>query len=134
MKLKVTSPIGIVLKEEIQKIDFEALDGHFTLLPRHQDFVTAMPPNIVAYQTTDNQMHYMACNRGILVKKGDGVYVSVHRAVLSETLNDLASVIAIEFKNDDEQRKEVNTAMARLEVGLSRGFMQLKEVANNDGI
>ena len=134
MKLKVTSPIGIVLKEEIQKIDFEALDGHFTLLPRHQDFVTAMPPNIVAYQTTDNQMHYMACNRGILVKKGDGVYVSVHRAVLSETLNDLASVIAIEFKNDDEQLKEVNTAMARLEVGLSRGFMQLKEVANNDGI
>ena len=44
MKLKVTSPIGIVLREEIQKIDFEALDGYYTLLPRHQDFVTAMPP------------------------------------------------------------------------------------------
>ena len=134
MKLKVSSPTGIVLTEEIQKIDFEALDGHYTLLPRHQDFVTAMPPNIVAYQTTDKQMHYMACNRGILVKKGDGVYLSVHRAVLSNTLDDLAEVIAVEFKNDDEERKEVNTAMARLEIGLSRGFMQLKEAVQDGGI
>ena len=134
MKLKVTSPIGIVLTEEIQKIDFEALDGHYTLLPRHQDFVTAMPPNIVAYQTMDGQMHYMACNRGILVKKAGDVYLSVHRAVLSETLNDLAQIIAVEFKNDDEERKEVNTAMARLEVGLSRGFMQLKEATQDGGI
>ena len=60
--------------------------------------------------------------------------MSVHRAVLSETLEDLASVIAVEFKNDDEERKEVNTAMARLEIGLSRGFMQLKEAVNNGGI
>ena len=134
MKLKVTSPIGIVLTEEIQKIDFEALDGHFTLLPHHQDFVTAMPPNIVAYQTSDGLTHYMACNRGILVKKAADVYLSVHRAVLSETLDDLAGIIAVEFKHDDEERKEVNTAMARLEVGLSRGFMQLKEAAQDGGI
>ena len=132
MKLKVTSPIGIVLKAEIQKIDFEALDGHFTLLPKHQDFVTAMPPNIVAYQTMDGQMHYMACNRGVLVKKAAAVYMSVHKAVLSENLKDLSQTIEVEFKNDDEQRKEVNTAMVRLEVGLSRGFMQLKE-AGQDG-
>lgn len=134
MKLKVTSPIGIVLHEEIQKIDFEALDGYYTLLPRHQDFVTAMPPNIVRYETKDGQVHYMACNRGILVKKGNAVYMSVHRAVLSENLNDLLQTIAVEFKHDDEERKEVNTAMARLEMGLSRGFMQLKEAEQNDGL
>ncbi len=130
MKLKVTSPIGVVLKEQIKQIDFEALDGFFTLLPRHQDFVTAMPANIVTYHTLDGNKHYMACNRGILIKKGDAVYMSVHRAVLSDNLTDLSQIIQIEFKQDDEQRKEVNTAMARLEVGLSRGFMQLKEVEN----
>ena len=134
MKLKVTSPIGIVLRAEIQKIDFEALDGHFTILPRHVDFVSALSPNIVCYQTTDEQMHYMACNRGIFVKKGNNVYLSVHKAVLSESLDDLSQTIQVEFKNDDEQRKEVNTAMAKLEIGLSRGFMKLKEEANNVGI
>ena len=134
MKLKVTSPIGVVLKTEIQKIDFEALDGFFTLLPRHQDFVTAFPPNIMRYETMDGLTHYMACNRGILIKKGANVYVSVHRAVLSENLEELSQTIEVEFKNDDEQRKEVNTAMARLEVGLSSGFMQLKEAGQDVGI
>ena len=133
MQLKVTSPIGIILEKEVQKIDFEALDGHFTILPRHIDFVSAMPPNIVSYQTPDRQTHYMACNRGIFVKKGDAVFMSVHKAVLSETLEDLSQIIEGEFKQEDEERKEVNTAMARLEVGLSRGFMQLKEVAQENG-
>ena len=134
MKLKVTSPIGVELKTEIRKIDFEALDGYFTLLPKHQDFVTAFPPNIMRYETTDGLTHYMACNRGILIKKGANVYVSVHKAVLSENLEELSQTIEVEFKNDDEQRKEVNTAMAKLEVGLSRGFMQLKEVGKDVGI
>ena len=134
MKLKVVTPIGVVLRSEIQKLDFEALDGYFTLLPRHQDFVSAMPANIISYQTNDGLKHYMACNKGILVKKGNAIYVSVHKAVLSENLDELSQTIEIEFKNEDEQRKEVNTAMAKLEVGLSRGFMQLKEVGQNVGI
>jgi len=57
MKLKVVTPIGVVLRSEIQKLDFEALDGYFTLLPKHQDFVSAMPANIISYQTTDGLMH-----------------------------------------------------------------------------
>ena len=134
MKLKVVTPIGIALRAEIQKLDFEALDGYFTLLPKHQDFATAMPANIMTYQTSDGFLHYIACNKGILVKKGDAIYVSVHKAVLSENLDELSQTIEIEFKNEDEQRKEVNTAMAKLEVGLSRGFMQLKEAGQNVGI
>ena len=105
-----------------------------TLLPKHQDFVSAMPANIVRYQTMDGLMHYMACNKGILVKKANAIYVSVHKAVLSESLDELSQTIEVEFKHEDEQRKEVNTAMARLEVGLSRGFMQLKEVGQSVGI
>ncbi len=134
MKLKVTSPIGIVLRTEIQKIDFEAMDGYFTILPRHVDFVTALPASIVTYQTTDGQTRYMACNRGLFIKKGGDVFLSVHKAVLSENLADLSQTIEVEFKQDDEERKEVNTAMARLESGLSRGFMRLNEVGTNVGI
>ncbi len=125
MILKVYSPIGIVMEKEIQKIDFEALNGYYTLLPKHVDFVTAMPPNIVKYQTTDNALHYMACNHGILVKQGDIVSMSVQKAILNDNLKTLTEAIQTEFKQDEEERKEVNTAMARLEAGLTRGIMQL---------
>ncbi len=125
MILKVYSPIGIVMEKEIQKIDFEALNGYYTLLPKHVDFVTAMPPNIVKYQTTDDKTHYMACNHGILVKQGDTVSMSVQKAILNDSLATLTNAIQTEFKQDEEERKEVNTAMARLEAGLTRGIMQL---------
>ena len=126
MDLKVYCPIGIVLEKSIQKIDFQALDGYFTLLPKHVDFVTALTPNIVRF-TDGEQITFMACNRGILTKIGNQFVLSAHKVVVSHSLSDLEQTIAVEFKQDDEQRKEINTVMARLEVGLSRGFMKLKE-------
>ena len=126
MKLRVFTPVETFLETEISKIDFEALDGFFTLLPKHVDFASAMPPNILHFTTSNGQTKYMACNRGIVVKKGDEVSLSVHKAVLSDSLQTLSRTIEIEFKQDDEERKEVNTVMARLEAGLSRGFMKLK--------
>ena len=126
MNLKVYCPTGIVLEESIEKIDFQALDGYFTLLPHHVDFVTALTPNIVRFTSGDG-LTFMACNRGILTKIGQQVVLSAHKVVLGHSLSDLEQTIAIEFKQDDEQRKEINTVMARLEVGLSRGFMKLKE-------
>ena len=47
MMFKVFSPIGILVDTEIQKVDFEAIDGFFTLLPKHVDFVTALKPGIL---------------------------------------------------------------------------------------
>ncbi len=133
MILKVYSPVGIVLEQEIRKMDFEALNGYYTLLPRHVDFVTALPPNIVKYQTIDEKIHYMACNHGILVKQGDTVSMSVQKAILNDSLSTLTDAIQTEFKQDEEERKEVNTAMARLEIGLTRGIMRLNEGSVLDG-
>lgn len=125
MILKIFSPTNIILETQITKFDFEALDGYFTILPRHVDFVSAMPPNISKYQTTDGKIHYIACNRGILVKKADTLSISVHKAVLSDDLKTLSETIKTDFKAEEEERKELNTAMARLEVGLTKTFMKL---------
>lgn len=133
MNLKVYCPTGIVLEKSIKKIDFQALDGYFTLLPKHVDFVTALTPNIVRF-TDGTKTTFMACNRGILTKIGQEVVLSSHKVVLSDTLSSLEKTIAVEFKQDDEQRKEINAVMARLEVGLSRGFMRLKEEAANASV
>ena len=107
MKLRVFTPVQTFLETEISKIDFEALDGFFTLLPKHVDFASAMPPNILHFKTLDGQTKYMACNRGIVVKKGDEVSLSVHKAVLSDSLQSLSRTIEVEFKQDDEERKRL---------------------------
>ena len=86
-----------------------------------------MNANILSYITAENQEKFAACHRGIAVKKGDTVTVTVQKAVLGDTLDELERIIREEFKQDEENRKELNAAMARLEAGLIRGFMNLKQ-------
>jgi F-type H+-transporting ATPase subunit epsilon len=132
MKLTIFTPLGTALKSKITKVTMETLDGYHTLLPKHVDFASAMAANIVSYTTEDGIEKYVACHRGIVVKKGDTVTMTVQNAVTGDTLDELTDVINREFKQTDEHRKEINSAMARLERGIIRGFGQLNK-ENFDG-
>jgi alternate F1F0 ATPase F1 subunit epsilon len=126
MKLIVCTPLGEVLNKEVQKISLEFLNGYHTFLPKHIDFASVIKPSIATYTDETGVQKYIACHTGVAVKKGKSITLSVRQAVLSDTLDELKNTILREFKKTDEQRKELNTAMARLEIGLLRGFKNLK--------
>lgn len=134
MKLVICTPLGVILNCEIQKISLECLNGYHTFLPKHIDFASAIKPSIAVYEEVDGTKKYAACHHGIVVKKGKVVTLSVTQAVLGNTPDELKDTILHEFKRTDNQRKELNTAMAKLEIGLLRGFKQLKETDINVGI
>ena len=125
MTLRIFSPTGIVLDTPVDQVDFEAIDGFFTLLPRHTDMVSALKAGILTYHKGENRS-YIACNRGVLVKKNDVISVSTKLAISGSNLKELKQKIAVDFKALEEERKEVNTTMARLEIGLAKGIMSLK--------
>lgn len=125
MTLRIFSPTGIVLDTPVDQVDFEAIDGFFTLLPRHTDMVSALKAGILTYHKGENRS-YIACNRGVLVKKNDVISVSTKLAISGSNLKELEQKIAVDFKALEEERKEVNTTMARLEIGLAKGIMSLK--------
>ena len=133
MQLKVFSPTGVVLDIPIRKIDFEGIDGYWTLLPKHVDYVNALTPSIVSYSNEYNETKYMACNKGVIVKKNQDVSISTKLAILDDSLEKLQKTIEIDFKAMDEDRKEVNTTMARLEIGLVKGLQSLKQDGGIDG-
>ena len=130
MQLTVCSTLGTVLQIKVLKVTFETLNGFYTLMPKHVDFVAAMNPNIVRYTDENNTESYVACHRGIVVKKGQNVTMSVQNAMLSQSLENLTGVIQNDFKENEERRKELNLAMARLELSLVRGFSKLKGAEN----
>ncbi len=134
MRLIVCTPLGEVLNKEISKIKLDFLNGGHTFLPKHVDFASVLKPSIAIYTDETGNKKYIACHNGIAVKKGKSITLSVRQAVLGDTLDELKNTILHEFKKADEQRKELNTAMARLEIGMLRGFKKLKEVDISDGI
>ena len=133
MILRISTPIGEALEVTTNQVDFEAIDGFFTLLPRHMDMISVLKPGILSYKIND-QKNYVACNKGVLVKKNNLVSVSTKLAVLGTSLKELEERIAIDFKEMEQERKEVNLAMAKLELGLTKGILSLKEGNQNVSI
>ncbi len=131
MRLKTLLPTSVATDVEVSRLRIEAENGSMTFLPDHADFVTAVAPGVVSFNPTEGEDKgrelFMACDRGILVKEGENIFLSVRRAVINDDLNVLTRMIGEEFKKVEEERKTANTALTRLEVNLTRGLLKLSQ-------
>ena len=129
MHLKLLTPTEILVDESVVKFNAEGPEGHFCLLPRHRDWVATLVPGLVSFVALDGGEIFVAVDRGILVKCGDEVLVSVRRAVRGGDLAGLRDVVETRFRHYDEQEKAARGAIARLEAGVIRRFLELQERA-----
>jgi len=125
---KLLVPAELRLDNHIVHLRIEALDGSRVLLPRHQDFFTALPTGIVSYRTNDDKEHFIAIDQGLLVKCAEQVTLTAHHAILSDTLKDLRTQVRDRFVDVDEQQKHARSALARLEAGAIRQFINLEHL------
>ncbi|MGF1579270.1 MAG: F0F1 ATP synthase subunit epsilon [Gemmataceae bacterium] len=127
MRLKVLLPSHVLLSEETQKVLAEGENGSFCLLPRHVDFVSALVPGILTFLDSDGVEHFVALDEGILAKCGFEVLVSTRNAIRGGDLGTLQQMVEEHFRQTDEREKKTRSATARLEAGLVRRFMDLKQ-------
>jgi F-type H+-transporting ATPase subunit epsilon len=125
VRLRVLLPDQILIDEEVEKVTAEAENGSFTLLPRHIDFVAALVPGIFMYVKEDEQEAFLAVDRGVLIKCGDDVRVSVNSAVRGKELGELRGIIQERSRNINEHEKKARDAINKLEVDLIRRFMEM---------
>lgn len=127
MTLKVMLPTEVLLEEPVVKVIAEAENGSFCLLPRHIDFTTALEPGILLFAGTDGVEKYAALDSGTLVKYGQEVLISAYNGVRGENLSQLRQLVTERFVTLDEQQRTARSALARLEAGVVRRFMELEE-------
>lgn len=127
MNLKVLLPSEVLLDQAVTKIVAEGRDGHFCLLPRHIDFVAALAPGVLAYETAEGGEHFLAMDEGVLVKCGAEVLVSTRMAALGGELGELKRLVEEKFAVLDERERAARSAAARLEAGLVRRFLEFEK-------
>ena len=127
MSLKILLPTEVLLEEPVTKVIAEAQNGSFCMLPRHIDFVCALVPGILVFFTLDNLEQYVAVDNGALVKCGPEVFVSTYNGLRGNDLIKLQHLVAERFVNLDEQQRTARSALARLEAGVMRRFIELQE-------
>jgi len=129
MRLKIALPTEVFIDEETDKVVAEAHNGLFCLLPNHIDFVSALVPGILAYAAGSGKEIFLAVNGGVLVKCGEEVLVSTRQAVKGPDLGVLERTVDEEFKRLSDQEKTVRSAMARIEAGFVRRFLEIQSRA-----
>jgi F-type H+-transporting ATPase subunit epsilon len=127
MKLKVLLPTKVLVDEPVTKVTGEDGAGSFTLLPRHIDYATALPPSLLSFVTEAGEEVFLAVDEGILVKRGDQVMVSVQNATRGTDLGQLFQLIEEEFHTLDEHESRARSAALHLESDLVRQFIELRE-------
>lgn len=129
MNLKVWAPAELVLNEEVAKVKAEAETGWFCVLPRHVDFVTALMPGILIYQTQAGQDGYLAVDEGVLVKCGSEVSVSVRDAARGESLGALRDTVESHFHGQHDKERAARVFEAKLEAELVRQLLNVEKEA-----
>jgi F-type H+-transporting ATPase subunit epsilon len=126
MNLKVLLPAEVLVKEEVAKVTAEAANGSFCLLPKHVDFVAALVPGILSFQTASGRETFVAVDEGILVKCGDEVMVSTRNAMRGPDLGQLRRTVEERFEVLDDREKTARSAMVKIEAGFVRRFLEIQ--------
>jgi len=126
MRLKILLPTEIFFDQAVRKITAEAENGMFCILPRHSDFVTALAPGIVSIDPEQGATIYMAVDQGILTKCLDKVNIAARNAVMGPNLGVLQQTVEKEFTILDEKERTARSAVARLEAGFIRQFLNIE--------
>jgi F-type H+-transporting ATPase subunit epsilon len=124
MKLKILLPTRIMMDQEVNKVIVEAADGSFGMLPRHIDFVAALVPGILSYESDDGQEEFLAVDEGVLVKRGSEVLISTRDAIRGPELGKLRQMVKDRFQSLDDREKKSRTALAKLETDFVRRFLE----------
>ena len=127
MRLKVLLPTEVLVDEEVIKVIADAENGSFCLLPKHIDFVAALVQGLLCFSDGQGRESYAAIDEGVLVKCGRDVSISTLNGVRGTDLAELEALIEGRFLELDEHERKARTALARLEAGTLRGFLELQE-------
>ena len=125
MRLKVITPIIVLIDRPVTKVIAEAENGHFCLLPNHIDFVAALVPGILSFTLETGKEVFVAVDEGILIKCGQEVLVSTRNAIEGKDLETLKQTVNEQFQALDEKEKLTRSALAQFEVSMMRRFMEL---------
>ena len=126
MNLKVLLPRNILVNEPASKIIADGEEGSFCLLPRHIDFVSALAPGLLSFVNGDEQEEFLALDEAVLVKCGPEVTISAKDGVRGRDLGKLRELVESRFQNLDEQEERSRAALAKLEAGFIRRFLELE--------
>jgi F-type H+-transporting ATPase subunit epsilon len=127
LTLKIITPERIVLEKAVDEVTATAIDGEFSVLPKHEPLVSALAIDVLRYKA-EGQEHFASIIGGMLEVSNEVVTVLSDAAEL-DTEIDVARAHQARDRAQAEQTQRVDKLDVHLkELALSRAMTRLKAV------
>lgn len=120
MRLRIITPLLIVVDEDVLSVRAEDASGAFGILQGHARFLTALAISIVSWRTTTAEQFCALRGGAMTVGAASNIDIATREAIRGNDLASLDTEVLARFQSDaDEERSEHVEAM-RLQVNAIR--------------
>ncbi len=131
MRLRIVTPLSVVVDEDALRLRAEDESGSFGILTGHAPFLTALSVSIVSWHTSDAE-RFCALRGGVLtVANGSSVDIATREAVTGDDLATLGADVLARFRADADEERTEHAETMRLQFNAIRHMVsRLKPGAN----
>lgn len=118
MKLRIVTPLSIVVDTDIDSLRAEDASGSFGIMPGHAPFLTALTICIVSWRQAGSE-HFCAVRGGVLTVAG-GIAIATREAVTGDDLATLDADVLAQFRSDADAELVERSAATELQLNVIR--------------
>ena len=120
MRLRIVTPLSVVVDEEIDSLRAEDASGSFGIRPGHAPFLTALAVSIVSWQNAGAE-RFCALRGGVLtVTGGSTIAIATREAVAGDDLATLDAQVLARFQSDADEERIEHVETMRLQLHAIR--------------
>ena len=121
MTMKVLLPFKVLLETGgVRRIVAETSRGSIRFWPNRLDCAAVMVSGILTFETDEGGEQFVALDRGVIVKTGLDVKISVRRAVAGGDLGSLRKLVEAQFNALGEGERQSRALLAKMETEIIR--------------
>ncbi|MCG6903417.1 MAG: F0F1 ATP synthase subunit epsilon [Rhodobacter sp.] len=120
MRLRIVTPLSIVVDEDADSLRAEDASGSFGIRPGHAPFLTALSVSILSWKNAGAE-RFCALRGGVLtVNGGSTVAVATREAVAGDNLATLDTEVLTRFQTDADEERVEHVETMRLQLHAIR--------------
>lgn len=124
MRLRIVTPLSVVVDEDIDSLRAEDESGSFGILSGHAAFLTALDISIVSWRK-DEMEQFCAVRGGVLTVGGEAapntlIDIATREAVAGDDLATLDAEVLARFRSDADEERMEHVETVRLQLNAIR--------------
>lgn len=135
MRLRIVTPLSVVVDEDIDSLRAEDESGSFGILSGHAAFLTALKISIVSWRKDESE-RFCAVRGGVMTvdsKPATVIDIATREAVASDDLATLDRQILARYLSDEDEERMDHVETVRLQLNAIRQMISRLRPGANTG-